>query len=75
MEERLLRPAEIAEILQVSRAITYSLLKKGEIPAVRIGSLVRVRRVDLEKYINDKALQKNQDKVELEDPTTSILDR
>jgi excisionase family DNA binding protein len=75
MEERLLRPAEIAEILQVSRAITYSLLKKGEIPAVRIGSLVRVRRVDLEKYINDKAHEKNQDKAGFEELTVSILDR
>jgi len=75
MEERLLKPAEIAEILQVSRALAYSLLKRGEIPAVRIGSVVRVRRIDLEQYINEKAHQKNQDKVKFEDSTTSILDR
>ena len=74
MEERLLKPAEIAEILQVSRALAYSLLQRGEIPAIRIGSVVRVRRIDLEKYINEKAHQKNRDKVEYEDPTTSILD-
>ena len=74
MEERLLKPAEIAEILQVSRALAYSLLQRGEIPAVRIGTVVRVRRIDLEQYINEKAHQKNQDKVEYENPTTSILD-
>ena len=75
MEERLLKPAEIAEILQVSRALAYSLLQRGEIPAIRIGSVVRVRRIDLEQYINEKAHQKNQDEVEFEDSTTSILDR
>jgi excisionase family DNA binding protein len=74
MEERLLKPAEIAEILQVSRALAYSLLQRGEIPAVRIGSVVRVRRIDLEPYINEKAHQKNRGKVEYEDPTISILD-
>ena len=74
MEERLLKPAEIAEILQVSRALAYSLLQRGEIPAIRIGTVVRVRRIDLEQYINEKAHQKNRDKVEYENPTTSILD-
>jgi excisionase family DNA binding protein len=75
MEERLLKPAEIAEILQVSRALAYSLLQRGEIPAVRIGTVVRVRRIDLEKYINEKAHQTNQDKTEYEHPTASILGR
>ncbi len=55
MEERLLKPDEVAEILQVSKAFAYALLKRGDIPAVRIGNLVRVRREDLEKYILTKA--------------------
>jgi excisionase family DNA binding protein len=75
MEERLLKPAEIAEILQVSRALAYSLLQRGEIPAVRIGTVVRVRRIDLEKYINEKAHQNNQDRAEYEDSAASILGR
>ena len=54
MGERLLKPAEVAEILQVSKALAYNLMKRGEIPTVRIGSTVRVRREDLEKYIFDK---------------------
>jgi|GEM_PF-1282385 len=74
MEERLLKPAEIADILQVSRALVYSLLQRGELPVIRIGSVVRVRRIDLEQYINEKAHKKNLDKVEFEDPTASILD-
>jgi excisionase family DNA binding protein len=75
MEERLLKPAEIAEILQVSRALAYSLLQRGEIPAVRIGTVVRVRRIDLEKYINEKAHHKNPDKAEHEDSAAAILER
>ena len=55
MSEQLLKPAEVAEILQVSMAKAYALLKQGEIPTVRIGTNVRVRREDLEKYINEKA--------------------
>jgi len=54
MEERLLKPAEVADILQVSRAMAYKLLNQGEIPSVRIGKSVRVRHVDLERYINEK---------------------
>jgi excisionase family DNA binding protein len=55
MSEQLLKPAEVAAILQVSMAKAYTLLKRGEIPTVRIGTNVRVRREDLEKYINEKA--------------------
>jgi len=54
MEERLLKPAEVADILQVSRAMAYKLLNQGEIPSVRIGKSVRVRRPDLERYIHER---------------------
>jgi len=55
MEARLLKSDEVAEILQVSKAFAYTLLKRGEIPSLRIGNLVRVRYEDLEKYIHDKS--------------------
>lgn len=54
MDEQLLKPVEVAEILKVSTAMAYTLLKRGEIPSVKIGSLVRVRRGDLERYIMEK---------------------
>ena len=57
METRLLKSEEVAEILQVSRAHAYVLMKRGEIPCVRIGKIVRVRLEDLEQYINEKAVQ------------------
>ena len=55
MDAELLRPADVAEILRVSRALVYVLIKSGEIPSIRIVSLVRVRKEDLEKYIHEKA--------------------
>jgi excisionase family DNA binding protein len=54
MEDPLLKPAEVAQILQVSRAKAYELLKRGEMPVIRIGTLVRVRRSDLESYILER---------------------
>ena len=57
MGERLLKPAEVAEILQVSKAHAYVLMNRGEIPLVRIGKIVRVRLEDLERYIKEKTAQ------------------
>ena len=57
MEPRLLKTDEVADILQVSRSFAYQLMKRGEIPSVRIGNAVRVRPEDLQRYISDKALQ------------------
>ena len=54
MEEQLLKPAQVAEMLQVSMAAAYNLLRRGEIPTVRFGSTVRVKREDLERYIYNK---------------------
>ena len=57
MGTRLLKSDEVAEILQVSKAHAYVLMKRGEIPTVRIGKIVRVRLEDLERYITEKATQ------------------
>jgi excisionase family DNA binding protein len=51
MGYRLLRVEEVAEILQVSRAFGYQLVQRGEIPGVRLGRAVRVRREDLLRFI------------------------
>jgi len=51
MGENLLDPGDVAEILKVSKALAYRMLKEGKIPTVRFGKTVRVRREDLDKYI------------------------
>ena len=51
---RLLKAAEVAEILKVSKSNVYKLMAKGEIPRVRIGiKSVRVRPEDLNRYIQE----------------------
>ena len=55
VEENLLTPEDVSEILKISRAMAYVLMKRGEFPVVKIGKMVRVRRVDMDRYIQEKA--------------------
>ncbi len=57
MEESLLRSDEVAEILKVSISMAYTLMRRGDIPTVRIGSSVRVRKEDLDRYIKENVSQ------------------
>lgn len=47
----LLKALEVAEILNISRALAYRLISNGDIPAIRINHSVRVRSEDLQEYI------------------------
>jgi len=46
-------PDEVAELLCVSRYTVYRLIEQGDIPSVCIGRLRRVRRVDLERWMEE----------------------
>ena len=47
----LMSPEELAEFLGLGRTSTYRLLASGEIPCVRIGRLRKVRRSDVDAFI------------------------
>ena len=49
--ERLLKAAEVAKILNISRALAYQMMRRGEIRTVSIRTSVRVRPEDLESFI------------------------
>jgi len=49
----LLRIVDVARELQISRSSVYRLIVSGELPAVRIGKNVRVRRETLARWIED----------------------
>lgn len=51
MSERLLTAAEVADDLRVSTMTVYRLIRRGELPAVRVGRNYRVRPEDLERYL------------------------
>ncbi len=43
-------PDEVAQILKVSRFTIYEMIKRGELPAYRVGRQVRVDQSDLDQY-------------------------
>jgi excisionase family DNA binding protein len=49
--EKLLKGAEVAGLLGVSKSFVYLLMQSGEIPTVRLRHAVRVRPKDLAEYI------------------------
>lgn len=51
MGTSLLRLSEVMTELSIGRTKARSLIWTGELPAVRIGRAIRVRRVDLDAYI------------------------
>jgi excisionase family DNA binding protein len=60
MDTRLLKPAEVADFLKISRAQIYTMLKRGQIPSVRIGNVVRVKLTDLEQFILENTMTKSE---------------
>jgi excisionase family DNA binding protein len=50
---QLLTVPEVALILKTSRSMAYLLVQRGEIPSIRISHLLRVRKEDLQRYIEN----------------------
>jgi excisionase family DNA binding protein len=55
MERLLLRPAEAAELLGISRSKTYEMLAAGELPSIRVRSSIRVPHQALVRWIAENA--------------------
>ena len=51
LNQKLLKATDIAEILNVSRAMAYQLMQQEKIRSVRIGTARRVRCEDLSAFI------------------------
>ncbi|HVF05942.1 MAG TPA: helix-turn-helix domain-containing protein [Frankiaceae bacterium] len=53
MAKRFLQLADVAEVLNISAAQTYALVRSGELPAIKIGGRGqwRVEEAELESYI------------------------
>lgn len=47
-----LTPAEVAEILKISKYTVYEMVKRDELPAYRVGKKIRIDSQDLQDYIN-----------------------
>ena len=59
---RLLKADEVANILNISRSLTYRLLQEGKIPTIKINKTIRVEPNDLNIYIQ-KCHRDNKDEI------------
>lgn len=53
MTDKLLTANQVAKILKISLAASYNLMKRGQLPSVRIGRSVRVIPGDLDIFIQE----------------------
>ena len=51
---RLLSPSEVCQELEADRASVYRRLRSGEIPSLKLGNALKVRREDLEGYMKGR---------------------
>jgi excisionase family DNA binding protein len=49
-----LRVQEVAELLDVNRATVYLMVRRGELPHVRVAKAIRVARADVEAYVSER---------------------
>ncbi len=59
-ELEFISPEELARYLKVSRPMPYLWIKKGLLPYVRIGKIIRFRKSDVLEFIEHRLLINNQ---------------
>lgn len=52
--EELLTVEQVQEFLKVGRTFAYSIVRSGELPSYRVGRLLRIRRQDVERWLEKK---------------------
>lgn len=56
MTEQMYTPADLMEILSLSRSATYSLLREGEIQHYKVGRNLRVSESDIASYLESRRM-------------------
>ena len=69
MAQDLLTAQEAAELLKVKKATVYEMVKRGQIPAVKIGKQVRIDREDLQRMLQPSGSRGKQQEL----PTGGIV--
>jgi excisionase family DNA binding protein len=52
-DQLLLTVPETAKLLRISRNLAYELVARGQIPAIRLGRVIRVPRSTLEHWLTE----------------------
>lgn len=55
--EPLLTVGEVAGIMRVSNMTVYRLIKAGQLGAIRVGKNYRIRRSDVDRYLDERAVR------------------
>lgn len=63
MERELLTPEEAAYILKLSKYTIYEMVKRGELPAIKVGRKVRIERSDIDALIHSSRVKVEQEPV------------
>ena len=58
---RMLVPTEVADWLRISPSMAYRMMKRGDIPAVPVGSYLRVSEEDLLAWMKSQKDRKSQE--------------
>src|SRR3990170_5011400 len=56
-DSKLLSLHEVCEALGMGKSWTYRRIKSGEIPSVKLGRSIKVKREDLEEYLESRRYQ------------------
>lgn len=57
----LLRPEEVARILNVTRRTVYQYARERILPFVQLRKAIRFKRSDIEKFIEERTVDENRD--------------
>lgn len=52
--DKLMKAVEVAQRLDISKAMAFQLMQRGQIPTIRVGQAIRVRQQDLEEFIRSQ---------------------
>ena len=52
MDSTSLTPLEVAELLKITKNTVYEIIKRGELPAYKVGKKLRIDKEDIDNYIN-----------------------
>lgn len=55
--EPLLTVGEVAGLMRVSNMTVYRLIKAGQLAAIRVGKNYRIRRSDVDRYLDERAVR------------------
>jgi excisionase family DNA binding protein len=73
--ERYLRPSEVARLLKLNTETVYHYIKKGDLPAAKLGRKYIVTEKDLERFIQRRKEVNRVEKLELSKKGTQMLEQ